>query len=134
MEDWLLRIVCEESMVSDIGRACLREIGYKSRWWERCNHMCEKLGLRELVDLLWLRNITKERMAMFGMEYDRNVWKKINVERIKEYVSRWWMNSLGINDREHEYLKSQPKNEKYANGSVEARMRLRVRGVCLPRF
>ena len=27
--DWLLRIVYEESPVSDIGRACLVEVGYK---------------------------------------------------------------------------------------------------------
>ena len=33
--DWLLRIVYEESLVSDIGRACLMEVGYKSR----CNHV-----------------------------------------------------------------------------------------------
>ena len=26
--DWLLRIVYEESLVSDIGRACLMEVGY----------------------------------------------------------------------------------------------------------
>ena len=31
MVDWLLRIVYEERMVSDIGRVCLMEIGYKSR-------------------------------------------------------------------------------------------------------
>ena len=30
--DWLLRIVYEESLVSDIGRACLMDVGYKSRW------------------------------------------------------------------------------------------------------
>ena len=30
--DWLLRIVSEESLVSEIGRACLMEVGYKSRW------------------------------------------------------------------------------------------------------
>ena len=29
-------------------------------------------------------------------------------------------------------MKSQPKNEKYANGSVGARLRLMVRGGCLP--
>ena len=28
-------------------------------------------------------------------------------------------------------MKNQPKNEKYANGSVEARVRLMVRGGCL---
>ena len=42
---------------------------------------------------------------MFRMEYDKDVWKKINVERIKEYGRRWWMNGFGINDREQEYLK-----------------------------
>ena len=29
--DWLLRIVYEESLVSDIGRACLMDVGYKFR-------------------------------------------------------------------------------------------------------
>ena len=70
MVDWLLRIVYEESMVYDIGRACLREIGYKSGWWARCNHMCKMFGLGELVDLLSLQNISKEAMAMIGMEYE----------------------------------------------------------------
>ena len=36
-----------------------------------------------------------------------------------------------MNDREQQYLqvKSQPKNEKYANWSVGARVRLMVRGM-----
>ena len=58
--DWMLRIVYEESLVSDIGRACLMEVGYKYRWWAIYNHVCEKFGLWELVNLLWLRNINKE--------------------------------------------------------------------------
>ena len=29
--DWLLRKMYEENLVSDIGRACLMEVGYKSR-------------------------------------------------------------------------------------------------------
>ena len=43
--DWMLRIVYEESLVSDIGRACLMEVRYKPRWWARCNHVCDKFGL-----------------------------------------------------------------------------------------
>ena len=35
--DGLLRIVYEESLVSDIGRACLMEVGYKSRLWAKCS-------------------------------------------------------------------------------------------------
>ena len=66
--------------------------------------MCEKFGLMELVNVLWLPNSSKEGMAMFVMEYDRDVWKKIHVERIKEYGRRWWMNGFGINDTEHELM------------------------------
>ena len=48
------------------------EIGYKSRWWVRCNHVCDKFGLWELVNLLWRRNMNREGMAMLGMKYDTN--------------------------------------------------------------
>ena len=43
-------------------------------------------------------------------------------------------NGFRINEREQQYvhMKSQPKNEKYANGSMGARVRLMVRGRCLP--
>ena len=117
--DWLLRIVYEESLVSDIGRACLMEVGYKSRWWARCNHVCDKFGLWELVNLLWLRSINKEGMALLGMEYDRNVWKKTFEARIQEYSRKQCRNGFGINEREQQYahMNSQPRNEKYANGS-----------------
>ena len=57
--DWMLRIVYEESLVSDIGRACLMELGYKSRWWARCNHVCDKFDMWEPVNLIWLRNINE---------------------------------------------------------------------------
>ena len=90
----LLRIVYEQSMISDIERACLSEIGHKSGWCAEYNHLCEKLSLRRLVDLLRLRNISKNGMAMFGMENDRDVGNNINVEIIKEYGRRWWMNGF----------------------------------------
>ena len=30
---WMLEDVFEENLVSEIGRACLIELGCKSRWW-----------------------------------------------------------------------------------------------------
>ena len=61
--------------------------------------------------MLWLRNISKEGMAMFGMKYDRNVWKKTYVERIQEYGRIWRRNGFGMNEREPRCLqvKSQAK-------------------------
>ena len=41
-------MVFEENLVSEIGRACLIEIGCKSRWWSRCRHICSKYVLLEL--------------------------------------------------------------------------------------
>ena len=53
---WMLRMVFEENLMSDIGRACLVEIGCKSRWWARCRHICSKFGLIDLVNLIWQRD------------------------------------------------------------------------------
>ena len=74
-------------------------------------HVCDKFGLWELLNLLWLRNSNKEGMAMLGMKYDKyNVWKKTLVARIQEYSRRQWRNGFGINEREQQYvyMKSQP--------------------------
>ena len=81
--------------------------------------------------MLWLRNINKEGMAMLGMKYDINVWKKTFVASIQEYGRRRWRNDSGINEREQQYvhMRSPSTNEKYANGSVV--VRLMVRGGCL---
>ena len=59
------------------------------------------------MNLLWPRNIKKEGMAVLGMKYDINVWKKTFVE----YGRRRWGNGFGINEREQPYvhMKSQPK-------------------------
>ena len=46
---WLLRIVFSDNQMSDLGRACLLEIGCKSRWWARSRHICNKFGLKDLV-------------------------------------------------------------------------------------
>ena len=52
MVKWMLKVVFEEKLVSEIGRACLIELGCKSRWWSRCRHTCSKFGLFELVNLV----------------------------------------------------------------------------------
>ena len=116
--DWLLRILYEERLLPDTGKTCIMEIGYPSRCWASCNHVCNKFGLWELANLLWCRNINKEGMVMLGMNYDRNVWKRAFVERIQEYSRRWWRNGFGMHEREQPYLqvKSQPK--KYINMPV----------------
>ena len=34
----------------------------------KMQHVCNKFGLWELVNLLWLKSINKEGMAMLGMK------------------------------------------------------------------
>ena len=45
------------------------------------------------MNLLWLKNINKEGMAMLGMKYDRSVWKKTcgeNPGGWQETVEEWF--------------------------------------------
>ena len=55
-------------------------------------------------------------------------------ERIQEYGRRAWKNGFNNAEREKEYarMKESPRNESFADGSVGARVRLMVRGGCLP--
>ena len=70
--------------MSEIGRACLIEIGCKSRWWSRCRHICCKFGLIDLVDLIWLREVRLNRMVKLEMNVNGELWKKHICNRIRE--------------------------------------------------
>ena len=85
-----------ENMVSEIGRACLIEIGCKSRWWSRCRHICSKSGLSELVNLICLREVSVNGMVNLGMNVEREGWKKYICERMQESGRRAW--KYGFND------------------------------------
>ena len=83
MVKWMLRVVFEENMVSENGRACQIEIGCKSRWWSRCRHICSKYGLLELVNLICLREVSVNGMVNVGMNVEREGWKKYICEIIQ---------------------------------------------------
>ena len=67
MVKWMLKVVLEENLVSEIGRACLIEL-WNSRWWSRCRHVCSKFGLFKLVNLIWLREVSSNGMVKLGMK------------------------------------------------------------------
>ena len=82
-----------------------------------------------------------------GVTLDRTLSYKEHIHKLKCKTSvrnnilrkllntKWGAKPATTRDeREQQYvhMKSQPKNEKYANGSVGARVRLMVRGGCLP--
>ena len=123
-------MVFEENVVSEIGRACLIEIGCKSRWWSRCRHICGKSGLLEFVNLICLREVSVNGMVNLGMNVEREGWKKYIFERIQESGRRAWKDGFNDTEREKEYvrMKESPRNESFADGSVGARVRLMVRG------
>ena len=77
MVKWMLRVVFEENMVSEIGRACLIEIGCKSRWWSRCRHICSKSGLLELVNLICLREVSVNGMVNLGRSISVREYKRV---------------------------------------------------------
>ena len=95
---WML-IVFEENLLSEIGRACLVEIGCKSRWWARCRHICSKFGLIELVNLIWLRDASVNGKVNLRINVEEKVWKKYICERIQEVRREAWKDAF--NDTEN---------------------------------
>ena len=80
MVKWMLKVVFEENLVSEIGRACLIELRCKSRWWSWCRHICSKSGLFESVNLIWLREVSLNGMVKIRDESE--------CSRIRE-VGKW---------------------------------------------
>ena len=134
MVSWLLRIVFSENRMADLGRACLLEIGCKSGWWARCRHICNKFGLKELVNLICLGDVSVNGVDKLGMSVNEKTWMKFADEKIKLVGCRIWMNNCGNSERLQEYAfkKKLPMIEKYVDGSVGAMVRMMVRGGCLP--
>ena len=99
MVEWMLRVVVEENLMSEIGRACLIETGCKSIWWARCRHICTKFGLMELVNLIILRDVSVNGMVSIGMKMDRKVWKKYISERIQAVGREAWKNGFNETER-----------------------------------
>ena len=100
MVKWMLKIVFEENLVSEIGRACLIELGCKSRWWSRCRHICSKVGLFEWVNLIWLREVSLNGMVKLGMKVNWKFWKKHICSRIREVGKQVWKNGFNETERE----------------------------------
>ena len=94
MVKWMLKVVFEENLVSEIGRACLIELGCKSRWWSQCRHICSKFGLFELVNLIWLREVSLNGMVKLGMEVNGEFRKKHICGRIREVGKQVWKNGF----------------------------------------
>ena len=90
MVQWMLGVVLKENLVSEIGIACLIEIGCKSRWWSGCRHICSKFGLLELVNLICLREMSVNGMVNLWMNVDAEGWKKYIYETIQERGRRAW--------------------------------------------
>ena len=47
----MVKWMFEESLVSEIGRAYLIEIGCKSSWWSRCRQIYEYLYFGNIYDM-----------------------------------------------------------------------------------
>ena len=129
----MLKVVFEENLVSEIGRACLIELGCKSRWWSPCRHIC-RFGVFELVNLIWLREVSMNVMVKLGMNVNGEFWKKHIFKRIREVGIQVWKNGFNNTEMDKEYIQMEEctRNESFADGHVVAGVRLIVRGGCFP--
>ena len=114
----MLKAEFEEHLVSEIGRECLIVLGCKSRWWSRCRHICSKYGLIELVNLIWLREVSLNGMVKLGMNVKGEFWKKHICNRRRDVGKQTWKNGFNDTEREIQYVqfKECTRNESFADG------------------
>ena len=88
----------------------------------------------ELVNLIILWDVIVNGMVSLVMKMDTKEWKKYISERIQEVGREVWRNAFNETEREKEYVKMKrcPRNDSFADRSVGDRVRLMVRGGCLP--
>ena len=108
-----------------------------------------KFGLIDLLNLIWLRDasvngimnlrmnveekVWKKRICETIHEVGREAWKKHICEKILEVGKEVWKDGFQNTEREKEYvMKECHRRERFSDGSVGAKVRLMVKGGCLP--
>ncbi|ELU08790.1 hypothetical protein CAPTEDRAFT_193247, partial [Capitella teleta] len=133
---FVVRVLEEDGLVARVGRACLMEIGVRSKWWKKIGKMTEELGVDVLSNLVWLRRMSAIGVAEMGIcEDERKRMRKVELERRVQEVGRMrWEEQLQRYERTRRYAqeKGEMKLEQYADGQDGAGMRLMMRGDCLP--
>ncbi|ELU04660.1 hypothetical protein CAPTEDRAFT_198113 [Capitella teleta] len=133
---FVVRVLEEDGLVARVGRACLMEIGVRSKWWKKIGKMTEELGVDVLLNLVLLRRMSAIGVAEMGIcEDEREGIRKVELERRVQEVGRMrWEEQLQRNERTRRYAqeKGEMKLEPYADGQEGAGVRLMMRGDCLP--
>ncbi|ELT95607.1 hypothetical protein CAPTEDRAFT_210535 [Capitella teleta] len=98
---FVVRVLEEDGLVARVGRACLMEIGVRSKWWKKIGRMTEELGVDVLSNLVWLRRMSVIGVAEMGIcEDERKRMKKVELERRVQEVGRMrWEEQLQRNER-----------------------------------
>ena len=90
-------------VISEIGRACLIEIGGRSRWWARMRHICTREKFSDLVNLICLGDVSVIGMNNLSLEGSKKVWQKYVTDKIMKNGCEKWKNGLK-KEAERQYL------------------------------
>jgi hypothetical protein len=130
------KILWGGSMVAEVGRAALLEIGLQSGWWKEVERMALRFHWDELAHLIWRRRVSETGREVCGVGEDwiRDMTKEKMNELVMEVGKEEWKRLLQSTELTRKYVveKEAAKWESYAEGSVGARVRMLPRGNCLP--
>ncbi|ELT95071.1 hypothetical protein CAPTEDRAFT_210948 [Capitella teleta] len=130
------KILWGGTVVTEVGRAALLEIGIQSGWWKEVERMAFRFHWDELAHLIWSRRVseTEREMCGAGEDWIRDMTKEKMNEQVMEVGKQEWKRSLQSPELTRMYAveKEAVKLESYADGSVGARVRMLLRGDCLP--
>ena len=80
------------------------ESGHRTSWWKEVRKMAEKLEMRHLLNLIFLRRISTRGMREIGVE-GAGTDKRDVRRRVEEYGKRRWEEGAGENEKLKEYCR-----------------------------
>ncbi|ELT97743.1 hypothetical protein CAPTEDRAFT_210135 [Capitella teleta] len=119
------KILWGGSMVAEVERGALLEIGLQSGLWKEVERMALRFQGDELAHLIWRRRVseTGREMCGVGVDWIRDMTKEKMNERVMEVGKEEWKRLLQSTELTRKYAveKEAVKLESCADGSVGAR-------------
>ncbi|ELU14304.1 hypothetical protein CAPTEDRAFT_215924 [Capitella teleta] len=129
---YVRKIYVGGSMVAEVGRGVLLEMGLKSDWWRAVNRIAMEYNLDGVYYMLKYRRLSAEgkRLARVPDGWVEEIAKEKMERKVKQRELEKWRGKLKDTERTRRYAEERKdmRMERYADGGDGARVCMMVRG------
>ena len=101
--DWMRRVIFENGIVSRIGRACVAELGTKSKWWRRVDEIANMIGLDKWMNVIALKRVNQDGLHRLSYDTEEKRWKLHIRKMVEDWGQKAWQDAMGRSEDMREY-------------------------------